>query len=260
MRKLLVLTALLAVPAAANAIEISAGVGAWRENPSGWVEYVDTNTYGTTKTKVDVDSDLNLSTKTRGEGWFKISGIPLLPDIKVSYTQMKFSGSGIVNSSFTFGKITVPTKSYVESKLRANQVDATLTYGVPFLSTVTAGKVKANFGLNLKIIDGYIKVRYTNPTAGTGEDSKSKTIPVPMLHLDGEIRPIDLIGVSASGNWIGYSGSQFYEYTLEAKVYPIPHGFVGVGYRYQRLKIDDIGGVSSDLKVKGAFAEAGFYF
>ncbi len=265
MRKaLLAVTALLISTSGANALSISAGGGGWRENPEGWIEYTENNVYGTgvtSKTHIDVDSDLNLETKTRGEGWFKIEGVPFIPDIKFQYTAMRFSGSGIVNTSFTFGNITVPSKSYVDSKLEANQADITLTYGFPFIKTLTAGKFSANWGLNLKVIDGYVRVKYYNPATGTrGEDSKSATIPVPMAHLDFELRPIDLLGFEASGNFIGYGGSKFYEYTVEGKVYPVKHLFVGVGYRYQRLKIDDISDVSSDLKVKGMFAEAGFRF
>ncbi len=265
MRKaLLAATLLLISSSGANAITISAGGGAWRENPDGWIEYTSDNIHGTgvsSKTHIDVDDDLNLDTETKGEGWFKIKGIPILPDVKVQYTAMKFTGSGVVNTSFTFGNITVPTKSYVDSKLRANQVDITLTYGVPFIGTATAGKFRANWGFNVKVIDGYARVKYYNPTTGErGEDSKSATIPVPMAHLDFEVRPVNLVGIEASGNFIGYGGSKFYEYTVEGKVYPIKHLFVGVGYRYQRLKIDDISDVSSDLKVKGMFAEAGFRF
>ncbi|SMO38181.1 outer membrane protein [Balnearium lithotrophicum] len=266
MRKLIALTGvfLLSATAGANAITISAGGGAWRENPEGWIEYKSDSVQGTgvsSKTHVDVDDDLNLGTETKGEGWFKISDIPipLFPDVKVQYTGMKFTGSGVVNSSFTFGKITVPTKSYVESKLRANQVDVTLTYSIPFLRKATSGRVSANWGVNVKVIDGYVRVKYRS-TAGNGEDSKSATIPVPMVHLDGEIRPIDLVGLELSGNFVGYGGSKFYETEAELKVYPIKHTFLGVGYRYQRLKIDDISDVSSDLKVKGVFAEAGIRF
>jgi len=260
MRKLLALVGtLLLTSSGAGAITISAGGGAWRENPEGWIEYKGSNYGVTTKTHVDVDDDLHLDTKTRGEGWFKIEGIPILPDIKVQYTSMKFTGSGTVDTTFTFGKITVPAKSYVESKLRANQIDVTLTYGAPFIEKATSGKVSINWGVNVKVIDGYAKVRYTSAT-GSGEDSKSATIPVPMVHLDGEIRPVELIGVEISGNFIGYGGSKFYETQAELKLYPINHAFLGLGYRYQRLKIDDISDISSDLKVKGFFAEAGIRF
>jgi outer membrane protein len=270
MRKLIVLAGifLLSATAGANAVTISAGGGAWRENPEGWIEYKSNNVQGTgvsSKTHVDVDDDLNLGTETKGEGWFKISDIPipLFPDVKVQYTGMKFTGSGVVNSSFTFGKITVPTKSYVESKLKANQVDITLTYDFPFLRKATSERISANWGINVKVIDGYARVKYTYRKLGKtekGEDDKSATIPVPMVHLDGEIRPIDLVGLEVSGNFAGYGGSKFYETEAELKVYPIKHTFLGVGYRYQRLKIDDISDVSSDLKVKGVFAEAGIRF
>jgi len=262
MKKVLVaLTAALLAGSTAQAITISGGAGAWREKPSGWIEYVDTENGVRAKTTVDVKDDLHLGDETKAFGWFKLSGIPILPDIKVKYTPMKFTGSGKVNTTFTFGDLVVPVGAQVDSKLEANQFDITLTYGFPFIGTITKGKVKGEWGVNVKVIDGYAKVRYLDPqTNKWEEDSKSATIPVPMLHLGGEIRPVELVSLSASGNWIGYAGSSFYDWEAEVKVYPVKRLFVGVGYRYQRLKIDDISDVSSDLKVKGAFFEAGFTF
>ena len=260
MKKLLLSFLILAVPSfKANAITVSAGGGAWRENPEGWIEYRTKSVVGTAKTHVDVDDDLNLGTKTKAQGWFKIEGIPILPDIKVQYTGMKFTGSGYVNTSFVFGDLTVPVDSYVESKLRANQIDVTLTYGIPFLEKATSGKVSGNWGLNVKVIDGYAKVKYRTLTE-TKEDSKSATIPVPMVHLDGEIRPVESVGFEIGGNFVGYGGSKFYETQAELKVYPFKRAFAGIGYRYQRLKINDISDVSADLKVKGFFAEVGVRF
>ncbi len=262
MKKLLIASSLfLAAATSAEAITIEGGVGAWREKPSGWIEYTTSGTVST-NTKVDVKDDLHLNDKTKAFGWFKISDIPipLIPNVKVQYTPMNFSGSGYATTTFTFGDITVPANTKVESKLRANQFDITFTYGVPFLKGATAGKVNLEWGLNVKVIDGYAKVRYLDPIKGWQEDSKSATIPVPMLHLCGEVKPVDLVGLSFNGNWIGYGGSSFYDLTGEVKVYPLEGLFVGLGYRYQRLKIDDISDISSDLKVKGAFFEAGFTF
>ncbi|WP_457679073.1 TIGR04219 family outer membrane beta-barrel protein [Thermovibrio sp.] len=267
MRKFLfTLSALIATTVSAGAITISGGAGAWREKPSGWLEYTKNNVNGTgisATTKVDVKDDLHLSDKTKPYGWVKISDIPipLFPDIKLRYTPMKFSGSGYAKTTFTFGNITVPAGTKVESKFRANQADIILTYNFPFVKGLTAQKLNLQWGLNLKVIDGYAKVKYLDPTTGTWkEDSKSATIPAPMLHLEGEVRPIELAGISFEGNWIGYAGNQFYDWLAEFKVYPMKHLFLGVGYRYQRLKVDDVSDFSCDIKVKGAFGELGFQF
>ena len=257
MKKLILAAVTLLVTAGtASAITISAGVGGWNEDPSGWVEYKENNIVST-NTHVDVESDLHISDKTKTSGWFSIEGIPLLPDIRVQYTPMKFSGRGVVEKSFTFGGLTVNAKDIVESELEANQVDVTLYYGVPFIGTITAGKLDLNAGINVKVIDGYVKVK---DVLLNREESKSATIPVPMLHLSGSLKPINLFSLEFSGNWIGYSGSQFYETVTELKVFPVNRLFIGAGYRYQRLKIDDISDISSDIKVKGFFAEAGFLF
>ena len=263
-RLLTALTLFFAATSTAGAITISGGAGAWREKPSGWIEYTENNLYGTgvsATTKVDVKDDLHIGDETKAFGWFKLSDIPipLFPDVKVRYTPMRFTGSGYATTTFTFGNITVPAGTKVDSKLEANQFDVALTYNFPVIGKI-GDKFNLQWGLNVKVIDGYAKVRYFDPTSGWKEDSKSATIPVPMAHLEGEIRPVNLFGLSFEGNWIGYSGSQFYDLVGEFKVYPVKHLFIGVGYRYQRLKIDDISDVSSDLKVKGAFAEAGFTF
>ena len=259
-RALLTLTLAVVASSTAEAVSISGGVGAWREKPSGWIEYANTSLSGV-DTKVDVKDDLHLGDETKAFGWFKLSGIPIFPDVKVKYTPMSFTGSGATSKTFIFGDLIVPAGTQVASKLEANQFDITLTYGVPFIGFATAGRVSAEWGVNVKVIDGYARVRYLDPVTNQWqEDSKSATIPVPMLHVGGEIRPIELVSLSAGGNWIGYGGSSFYDWEAEVKVYPVKNLFVGVGYRYQRLKIDDISDVSSDLKVKGAFFEAGFTF
>ena len=266
MRKLLTAALVLGLGfSSAGAVTVSGGAGAWREKPSGWIEYTENNVGGTgvtATTEVDVKDDLHVGDETKAFGWFEIKDIPvpLVPDLKVRYTPMKFTGSGYATTTFTFGDITVPAGTRVDSKLEANQVDVTLSYGLPLIETATAGKAELNLGLNVKVIDGYAKVRYLDPTSGWKEDSKSATIPVPMVHLNGELRPVGLVALDFEANWIGYSGSQFYDLVGELKVYPHKNLFLGVGYRYQRLKIDDISDVSADLKVKGAFFEAGFTF
>ncbi|NIA12412.1 MAG: TIGR04219 family outer membrane beta-barrel protein, partial [Nitrospiraceae bacterium] len=184
--------------------------------------------------------------------------------IRVAYTPMKFTGSGKVNESYSFGKIIVNAKDRIDAKLRANQVDLTLAYDIPFVQTATREKLNIDAGANVKIIDGYLRV---NDETRNEEDSKSRTIPVPMAYVSGCFKPVNFASISASGNWIGYSGNQFYDVSGEAKVYPLMMTnskasslFVGAGYRYQRLKIDDVSDVSSDVKVKGPFVEAGFEF
>ncbi len=264
MKKLLAaLVIITATTVSAEAVTISGGAGGWKEKPTGWIEYTKGNIAGTgisSKTEVDVKDDLHIGDETKASGWFKISDIPYLPDTKVKYTPMKFTGSGYASTTFTFGSITVPAGSKVESKLEANQIDVTLTYGLPFTEKASNGRFNFQWGLNVKVIDGYAKVKYFNPVSGWKEETKSATIPVPMAHLEGEIKPLNPVEIALNGNWIGYSGSQFYEIESELKVYPVKNLFVGIGYKYQRLKIDDISDVSADLKVKGAFFEAGLLF
>ena len=68
MRKLLfAAVVLLASTQVSSAITIEGGIGGWKEDPTGWVEYKGSATAssGTVKTHVDLEDDLHLSDKTR---------------------------------------------------------------------------------------------------------------------------------------------------------------------------------------------------
>ncbi len=255
MKKTALVLATLLFPLLSNATTIEGGINIWRENLTGWVEYTKNTSFITSKTHVDVKEDLNLSDETKSAGWLSIKDIPIpfIPDIKISYTPISFSGSGIATTSFTFGGITVPTGSYVDAKLEANQLDVLLfkTLNLPLFS------VEA--GLNTKIVDFQTKVKYAG-ISGIEEDSKEATIPIPMVHLGGNLVPIKSISIGIEGNWIGYSGSDFYELQGDIRYFPLKNLFVGLGYRYQRLKIDDINDISADIKLKGITLEAGLRF
>ncbi|MEO2068478.1 MAG: TIGR04219 family outer membrane beta-barrel protein [Desulfurobacteriaceae bacterium] len=258
MRKILLASSLaLILSTVANAmplLKIEGGVGVIPENISG--------SFGYKNTAVDVKDTLNLDGETSFYGWAKIEHpIPLIPNFKIEAHPTKFEGSGEVTQTFTFGDQTFSASSPIKTELQLNQYDLTAYWGVPFLGLLSLGTLglldlEVHFGLNLKYIDGYAMVEIE------GTDTKEDTnfsIPLPMACGEVGVK-VGPVKTEVEAKWIGYSGNQFLDATGKVTYSPFPLTFIGVGYKYQNIKIDDISDIYSDIKIKGPFVEAGLRF
>ncbi len=99
----LFLLAMLVVPYRAFAfIGLDAGVGYWRQTPSGTLAYKGTTANDT----LDLKDDLNLDSKNRPFVRIKAELPLILPNIYAMYTPMSFDGTGKKTQSFTYGDVT----------------------------------------------------------------------------------------------------------------------------------------------------------
>jgi outer membrane protein len=257
MRKALLAATLsfLFVAPSANALpllKIEGGVGVIPEDISG--------SFGYKGTSVDVKDTLNLDGKTSFYGWAKIEHpIPLIPNFKIEARPTKFEGSGEVAHEFTFGDQTFSTSKPIKTELQLNQYDLTAYWGVPFLGLLSLGTLglldlEVHFGLNLKYIDGYAMVESENI-----KEETDFSIPLPMAY--GEVgAKVGPVKTEVEAKWIGYSENQFLDATGKVTYSPFPLTFIGVGYKYLNIKIDNISDIYSDIKIKGPFVEAGLRF
>jgi len=228
--------------------ELSAGY--IKQDPEGWVKYKGT--------PADVDTDLKIGS----ESSFFVKGklehpIPLLPNVKLQYVRMNFSGDGEVQDSFTFGDITVAFNEKVKTKLDMDHYDFILFYNMPIINILPM--VDVEFGLNVRVIDFYAEVQ-----TSTAKDSVSFTAPIPMLHGSIELKPVGFVSFLLESNIITFQGSSYYDLAGEVRFKPlrtlIMDLFIGIGYKYERLKIDDIEDVSTDIKIKQPYIAAGVLF
>jgi outer membrane protein len=147
--------------------------------------------------------------------------------------------------------------------VKLDRVDTTLYYNLPFIKTATAGKLDVEFGLNVRTIMFDGKLSGTTIGGQRVTESKSITLPVPMGHLAAEIRPISLVSLVGELNYIGYKNNAYYDYVaglrLNSRVRTPLKPFVEVGYRHEKLKIDEQD-VRTDLKVKGYYGLVGVRF
>lgn len=245
-------------------IDFEISVGAIQQKPSGYVSY----RAGSVADRIDVKNDVRLGDETKPWAKFKLEHpIPLIPNIKLAYMPMKFDGSGNVSRPINWGGRTYQANADLNLSVKLDRVDTTLYYNFPFIKTATAGKLDVEFGLNVRTImfEGKLDGTTTAPGNPRVSESKSITLPIPMGHLAAEIRPINQVSLVGELNYIGYSKNTYYDYALGLRLNS--HGFmqttlkpfVEVGYRYEKLKIDEEG-VKTDLKVKGLYALVGVRF
>lgn len=235
--------ALLAVASTAHAefIGLEIGAAGWRAAPSGWIEDEGTGGSG----MADLERDLGLDDEFGGFAWVRVMHpIPLLPNIKLTYTPLKFDGSGTVGGPFSIGGVNFAGQQ-VRSEAELNQIDATLFYEL--LDNI----VDLDVGLNVKVLDGYFKV--TNRTTGDTAEIDFNA-PIPMLYANvGVNLPFTGLSAAVEGAGIAYSGNRLVDVKAGVR-----YSFAGVvaveaGYRRLQLKLDDIDDLSSDLTVDGPY-------
>jgi hypothetical protein len=246
-------------------IDFEASVGAIQQKPSGYVSYKPTSDAD----KIDVKNDAHFGDKTKPWAKFKFEHpIPIIPNIKLAYMPMKFDGSGVLTRDIRWGNYTYKVNADYNLSVKLDRFDTTLYYNLPFINTATAGKLDVELGLNVRTImfDGKL-----NGTAKVGagsqkvSESKSITLPIPMGHLAAEIKPINQVSLLGEFNYISYNKNTYYDYTAGLRLNS--HGlistplkpFIEVGYRYEKLKLDEKD-VKSDLKIKGGYALVGVRF
>jgi outer membrane protein len=243
------LVAFFWVPEITSAVGLEVAVGGWRQDPSGDIGYKGE--------KLSVEDELKYDSEDKLFGRAKID-LPLwLPDIYLMATPMKFKeDEGSKNINFTFGDKTFNANIPFKSSVQIDHYDICLYYGLPFLKTGTFGKLNAELGINVRIIDFEAKI----DQATTGiEESKSLTLPVPMVYAGIQFKPFKFIGIEGEVRGIAFSSNHYYDLIGRLKIKPLGPIFLSGGYRYENVKIDE-SDVKASLEFKGPFVEAGIEF
>jgi len=246
---ILLSTGIVGTSFAVPLIDFKAGIGYVQLSPSGWVKYKDV-------TSPDVKDDLHWGKSTGINPYIEL-GLPVLPNIKVEYLPTSYDGTGKVSKSFKFGGISITASDNVYSKLKLDQYYISLFYNLP-IPVITP-----RIGLSVDYIDGYAYVK----SLTTQQDKKANfKAPIPMLYLGVNAdMPAVPIEFDVEGKVIAYNKNRLVDikamgmFTLLG-IPMIGKAYIGAGYRYQQLKLDDIDGLYSDIKFKGFFGEVGVSF
>jgi len=250
-QKLLFLLLLLMLPLAANAdtLGIKLGAASWRYDVTGDLRYKSKNSAD----DIDVENDLGYDNDTLTFAYLIFEHpVPVLPNVKLSYTNIDTSGRGTLSSTFNYGGSSFTIGDIVNSDIQLKQTDITLYY------SLLDNWVNLDVGLNAKYIDS--KANITSTILGTSKTADVSTW-VPMLYAGvGFDLPLTGLGVSADGSYIGYSGSNFYDFSVRLS-YDTPW-FLGVdvGYRKVNLSLDDISNSYADISFDGYYGGLYLHF
>jgi outer membrane protein len=168
--------------------------------------------------------------------------VPVIPNIRLSYTNLSFSGSGTV-TGLKYGDKTFSGK--IDSKFDADVADATLYY------EILDNWVNLDLGLNAKYIDGSACVK----NSIVGRSKADFTVVLPTLYAKARFDiPMSDISFQAEGDIVSYDDNTLYDLTLSAR-YTFALG-VGLeaGFKTIKFKIDDIDDVTVDVDFTGGYA------
>ena len=244
--------------------KVSVFAGGIEQDPSGVVSYKAQSSTD----YLDLKNDAHFSQKTQPIVGAKITNtIPFVPDLKVDYMPMKYSGYGTLSRQITFGGTTYQSNANFNLNAKMNRFDVMAYYHVPFITAATKNIVKVKAGVNVRVID--FSESFTGTEAGTNQsitESKSLTVPVPMVHVGFSISPIKQASLIGDVNYISYGSNHYYDYNIGARFSPkgffkhlIALPFVQIGYRYEKLHINK-DSVYANVKVDGPYAMVGLEF
>lgn len=238
-------------------IDVEVAVGGWAQTPSGDLSYV-TGIPGIDDT-LDLETDLGFDDQTRIIGRVRID-LPVVPNIYLVAAPMEFEGSKTVDTSFRFGDETFTAGTTISSRLTLNQYDVGLYYGIPFLKTATMDKLGVDLGVNARIMQ--IKAEISGQPAGGSiavSEEKSITVPVPMVYLAVQFKPVEIITLEAEARGLSVGDNKIFSIVGRAKAKVFGPAFVAGGYRYDAVDIDEED-VLVDVSFSGPFLEAGVTF
>ena len=248
------LAGLLSLSAQADALRIEMGGGVWNNEVSGPITYQGLATYNA--------EDLGYSDENRAYLWLNIKHpIPILPNLRLEYANVDFSGSSTQPFQYNGIEFNVDTKS--DTGLA--QYDAVLYYNILDNTMWTT----FDLGIDIKYIDAKFDAVGTGTPIGGGTASPQSVsegekliLPLGYARLRFDL-PFNL-GIESDIKYIKYKSSGVTDFRVKADylftdLLPFDFG-VEVGYRFENIKIDqdDFSSfdVDADLDIKGIFAGA----
>ena len=235
---------LLAAPfAQADVVGVGASVSYWDSELTG--EAADKS-----GGEVDVENDLDLENDSNANASLYLEHpVPLLPNVRLSYTLVQQSGRGELGANF--GGINVGSGVDVQSELDLEQLDFTFYY------EVLDNWVNLDLGLTARDLNGELVVR---EVGGAGQVSKTEVDAVlPMGYLAARFDlPMTGFSVGAEGNFVSYSGDSLHDFNAYGQ-FEIAVLQLRAGYRQMSIDYEDDDD-RLDVEIDGPFLSAGVVF
>ena len=236
---LLSLATTLAINLYADTIGFEAGAAYWGAKTSGNVQYKGSS--------IDLEKDLGYGDLNTNFLWASFEHpVPLIPNLKIQHTTIDEASSKNANVTFNNNVYS----GTVSSNIKLNQTDFIIYY------ELLDNWVNFDFGINGKYLDASVDMNDS-----TNSSSKDLAYVIPMVYAKAKFDlPFSGLSVETDVSYIGYDANNFYD--LKGGVsYETSFGLgATVGYRYEKLELDDLSDVYSDIEISGAYAGLYYHF
>jgi len=245
-KPLLSLTVALTLATTVNADFIGAEVGyaVWNSSLTGDIKK------GTDS--LDFEKDLGYgSSEVNSFMWAYIDHpVPLLPNLKIQKTNFVDDSTGSLNILKNFAGTSLVSGA-TSTSLTLNQLDV-----IPYWR-ILDNWINLDIGFNVKAIDGNIEVKDKSNNIANVDFS----VVLPMLY--GKARfdlPFSGLSAEADISYLGYGGNKVSDIKAGV-VYETDFGLgATLGYRQQKITLDDIDNTYGKLDAEGVYAGLFFHF
>lgn len=201
----------------------------------------------------------NFEPSTQGSFYMALEHpIPLLPNIRLQYNDLKSNGNTNIDQQFDFSGQSFTVNSTVFNELDLSSTDVVLYYELLDNSVVSL-----DFGVNAKLVEGRAFVREVAAQGRSAEEEVSQWLP--MIFASTKIGiPLTGLDVFANGSFVGWSDSRMYDVQAGLGYKVVDNLAINVrlklGYRAVNLRLDDLDNLYTNIDFKGVFAGIELHF
>lgn len=239
--------ALLSSVSYADFLRVEIGGGAWEQKPSG--KAIRTDGDGV----LNLEGEYTSAEKTASDiyGWGLLKHpVPIIPNVRLEYASI--TDEGKVNGKVD--GVSVPADA--KTTLKTKQVDL-----IPYYNLLdNLFWITLDLGIDAKFFKSDASIDSVNVGSSSYIGySNSVNAVIPLVYVRGRVQvPATGLGVEADIKAITYSDTTVYD--VRAKVdytftsVPVVQPGIEIGYRIQKLKIDDGEKTQVDLDYQGVYA------
>ena len=189
--------------------------------------------------------------------------IPLVPNIKLKYTELELNGSTLLNETFEFGGTSFTTNTTATTISDLSHVDYILYYEI-----FDNDLLSFDFGLTARDFDGDVTLAAqitTDSGTTTQSDSIAVTDIVPMLYVATNVGlPLTGLNLYAQGNFLSFDDHTLYDYEVGVSYELIDNLAVdmniNLGYRAVKLELEDLNDLYTNIEFDGVFIGTTIHF
>ena len=220
---------------------VYAGAGIWSAGPGGSIGDI----------AADVDA-LGLSSETNAFVYVALEhAFPLWPNVRLQHTRLGTRGEGLLTRDFRLDDVEFSVGETVSTDLNLTHTDAVMYYEL--LDNV----LSLDLGTTLRVFNGHASAV---SRSGTLSESVDIDLVIPMAYGRALIELPAGFSISATANFVGYSGNSLQDLSAH-----VAWGFdsavdvgVEVGYRRLALELDD--DARTDVSLDGPYLAVAVHF